>query len=93
MKALILGIALALVASPALASKNSERHKHLHQLHKEHKVVQQWMSESESACIHAGENFHGCYIGHLNELRAKNPKMSPETEESLNKLTNPRRKK
>ena len=90
MKAIVLGLFLALASTPALASKNSERHKHMRELHKEHKIVAKWMTKAESDCAHDAD-FHSCYVKSIKDQRASHPKFSPETEKMLNNLTKNRR--
>lgn len=95
MRAIVLGLFLALASSPALASKNSERHKHVQLLHKEHKVVQKWMDKAEVDCAHFhGDEFDVCYKSSIKDQRAAyHQPLSPETEHTIHEITKVRRKR
>ena len=99
MKAIVLGLILAIASSSALAHETKkqryERHKHVQLLHREHKIVQRWMDKAEVDCAHFhGDEFDVCYKSSIRDQRAAyHQPLSPETEHTIHEITKVRRKR
>jgi hypothetical protein len=95
MKLIILALALVVASTPAFALTQEQKkaraqyRAHIHELHRENKVLQMWMTTSERSCAqYAGTDFRSCYVSTLKSLRDKNPnvKFSPETQDTFDKI-------
>jgi len=100
MKKILIVIMFTLTMSPAYAMTHKQkqeqqrrRHEYLHQLHKENKILQRWMTTSEKNCSQFhGKEFHECYISSMKDLHTKsNVKFSPETEKEFRGAITPPR--
>jgi hypothetical protein len=95
MKLIILALTLVVASTPTYALTHEQKkaraqhHAHLHELHRENKILQMWMATSERSCTqYTGPDFRSCYISTLKSLRDKNPnvKFSPETQDTFDKI-------
>jgi Ni/Co efflux regulator RcnB len=94
MKKIILFIVMVIATSPVYAltqKQEQKKHKreHMHQLHKENKILQRWMAESEKKCDqYHKQEFHSCYINSMKDMHINSKiQFSTETEEAFEKAT------
>jgi hypothetical protein len=96
MKTILLTLLLTIATSPtyAVTQKQHEHWLMLQQQHREFQLLKKWMGEAEVQCKQYTEDeFHVCYQNALKSIRAKNNiKLSPGTQETFDKLTNPHHK-
>lgn len=92
MKKILSAMILVMATSPAYAMSHKQRI-YQHRLHKENKILQRWMMQSEKNCTsYRNQEFYMCYVKSLSEIHAKSRiKFLPETEKHFRVAIKPPR--